>query len=129
MSVQGFKNVNLMSKEKFDSLGAISQSELYAVSGSGVSLPSDNYLDLSLGASGTTYTAPANGWVVFGKAASAAGQYINLSSGANVVQVISYASGNILSICLPVLKGKTFKASYTVAGATNSFRFIYGEGE
>ena len=129
MQVKGFRNINLLSKTQFDGISELDAENLYAVYGSGVGLPSSNYDDLSLGASGTAYTAPANGWVVFGKAASAAGQYINLSSGVNVVQVVSYASGNILSICLPVLKGKTFRASYTVAGATNSFRFIYGEGE
>lgn len=129
MQVKGFKNINLLSKTQFDEISNLEAESLYAVYGSGAGFPSFNYDDLSLGASGTEYIAPANGWVVFGKAATAAGQYINLASGVNVVQVVSYANGNILSICLPVLKGKTFKASYTVAGATNSFRFIYGEGE
>ena len=93
------------------------------------SMPSTKYTDLTLGASGTTYTAPANGWVVFGKAASGAGQYITLSSGYVTNQVVSYANGNILSIYIPVTKGKTFKANYSVGGATNSFRFIYAKGE
>lgn len=30
---------------------------------SGLGMPSSKYIDLTLGASGTTYTAPANGWV------------------------------------------------------------------
>ena len=93
------------------------------------SMPSTKYIDLTLGSSGTTYTAPANGWVVFGKAASGAGQYINLSSGYTTNQVVSNASGNILSIYIPVYKGKTFKANYSAGGATNSFRFIYAKGE
>ena len=96
---------------------------------SSYAMPSTKYTDLTLGASGTTYTAPANGWVVFGKAASGAGQYINLSSGYLTNQVVSNATGNILSIYIPVYKDKTFKANYSVGGATNSFRFIYAKGE
>lgn len=92
-------------------------------------MPSTKYIDLTLGSSGTTYTAPANGWVVFGKAASGAGQFIALVTGYLVNQVVSNASGNILSIYIPVYKGKTFKANYSAGGATNSFRFIYAKGE
>ena len=92
-------------------------------------MPSSRYIDLTLGSSGTTYTAPVNGYVVFGKAASGAGQYINLSSGYITNQVVSNASSNILSIYIPVAKGHQFKANYSVGGATNSFRFIYAKGE
>ena len=129
MATLGLKNVNLLTKEQYDTIAFPAEDELYAISGSGFGYPTNTFEDLALGASGTTYTAPANGWVVFGKAASGAGQYINLSSGYLTNQVVSNATGNILSIYIPVYKGKTFKANYSVGGATNSFRFIYAKGE
>src|SRR5574344_14504 len=40
-------------------------------------MPSNSYIDLTLGASGSTYTAPANGWIYWAKVAGGDWFYIN----------------------------------------------------
>ena len=93
----------------------------------GYPMPSSTYVDLTLGASGTSYTAPANGWYAFSKAASTSGQYVvGVSGGIHVLD--SGATGATPRIAIPVAKGESCIISYTASGATNFFRFVYAEG-
>ena len=55
---------NKADKDLTNSVGALSSSAKEYFSGLG--MPSDKYVDLTLGANGTTYTAPANGWYWIG---------------------------------------------------------------
>ena len=98
--------------------------------GTGLSFPSDRYVDLTLGANGSSYTAPSNGWVMLSKNSTAAGQSIAISSSISTIAVEgrSSASGNNLRVFLPVKEGDTFEVSYSAGGTTNRFRFIYAEG-
>lgn len=96
-------------------------------------LLSDRYDDLELKASGSTYTAPANGWFWIQKLSSSTGQYLT--------SVIKDSNGNIkytltsqptateydAEILAPVSKGDVISISYSVGGATKSFRFIYAK--
>lgn len=100
---------------------------------SGWSMPSSRYIDLTLGASGASYTAPANGWVAIRKAAGASGNYltftmVNTSSNDWEHCVVASTSGSYGYI-VPVKKGDNFKMFYTFSGTTNYFRFYYTEGE
>ena len=95
---------------------------------SGYSMPSDRYVDLELGASGTTYTAPANGWAYISKKASSGGQYIFIS-GNGTIEHRSHSSTDVIKMMYPITKGQTFVIEYTLGGATSTFRFIYAEGE
>ncbi len=100
---------------------------------SGLGMTSSNrYTDLTMGASGTLYTAPATGWVSVSKNAGIANAYLNLSiDGANNIGFtihVPYAE-NYCRCCLPIKKGDKFIVSYNATGATNTFRFIYAEGE
>lgn len=93
----------------------------------GASMPSDTYIDLTLGASGSTYTAPANGYVYFNKVCTGAGQHITLST--NVpYRAWSTASGQSLLISTPVKKGANYNVFYSAGGSLNAFRFIYAQG-
>ena len=94
-------------------------------------MPSNRYIDLTLGASGTTYTAPANGWISFTKTSNANNQYISLKyTNDNFGSIIfSTATGNTLRTFLPVTKSQIFTVSYNAGGSTLAFRFIYAEGE
>ena len=94
----------------------------------GASMPSSKYIDLTLGASGSTYTAPANGWVLFDKQVSSGKNIVlwNNTKGYGFSVSSSGAFGQ--AILLPVSKGDVFKTEYTATGTTNSFRFIYAEG-
>jgi hypothetical protein len=89
--------------------------------------PSNRYIDLTLGASGTTYTAPANGYVYFSRTATAAGQYIILASNIAIKTTAASAS-QMLQAYLPIRKGEVFTLNYTAATA-GVLRFVYAEGE
>lgn len=90
--------------------------------------------ELTLGSSGTEYTAPANGWVMFSKTSTNAGQYIRLYSltNGNYIALNTYlystTSSQTLAICMPVYKGQKFVATYTAGGTTAYFRFSYTQG-
>lgn len=94
------------------------------------SMPSNRYIDLTLGASGTTYTAPANGWVIISKPTTRAGQYIalNMTSYKFGVQTRAHDSGNYLQLYLPLKKGDVFEVTYNAEGTLDYFRFVYAEG-
>lgn len=97
----------------------------------GMGMPSNTYENLTLGASGTSYTAPANGWFYFSKNAGASSKYISLknSTACNMqTELISNASNNVLHTYLPVSKGDTVLVEYDATGTTNLFRFIYAQG-
>jgi hypothetical protein len=95
---------------------------------SGLGMPSGKVVDLTLGASGTTYTAPANGYVVLKKNSTAANQVVELYTGVNSRSVAS-ANGQTLCVCAPVQKGFNFILNYSLAGETAVFKFVYAEGE
>lgn len=127
----GLKNVNLLTKEQYDGIAEPASDELYAVSGSGFGFPSSNYEDLKLGASGTEYTAPANGYFYISKVTGNTNQYIeinNITKGYGTI-LPCYNSGVNLRDKLQVQKGDVVAVWYTASGATNYFRFIYAEGE
>ena len=98
---------------------------------SGLGLPNlAKYKDLSLGSTGSTYTAPANGWVVFGKQSTDGLQFVLLSKDNNPWSIAwaAYSQWNLF-VYIPVKKGEIFKANYTAGGATQMFRFYYAEGD
>lgn len=95
-------------------------------------LPSSNYVNLTLGASGSTYTAPANGWVFFAKASGTSGQFnsITNSTGSELRNdCVSSSSGQWATVSCSVKKGDKFILEYTTTGETKRFRFIYAEGQ
>ena len=98
-------------------------------------LPSTKSIDLTLGASGSTYMAPANGWFYLVKTASATNQYLNIYNktaswmgmGCN-----SSSSGQQTRVYVPVKKGDEAYVSYNMNGSNTNydiFVFIYAEGE
>ena len=99
------------------------------------SMPSDRYIDLSLGASGSTYTAPANGWFYVVKTSSASNQYLNIyntTSSWICMGNNTSASGQQLRVYVPVKKGDAAYVSYNMGGKNDKydlFRFIYAEGD
>jgi hypothetical protein len=99
-------------------------------------MPSNKYIDLTLGASGTTYIAPANGWVHIGARSGGKGAYINTLGSQNPLlsfyESRGYETGSQLSLIFPVKKGEYFAIRYANFRATNPdliFRFVYAEGE
>ena len=98
---------------------------------SGLGMPSSRKIDLTLGSSGTYYVAPANGWVVFGKTSSGAGQYMSIGgrSYGVALAIRSQGSNQLVRGFFPVQKNQEYGIAYTLGGATDQFSFIYAEGE
>lgn len=113
-----------------DDLNGKADVDLANVNNSGTSrgaswaMPSNTYIDLTLGASGSTYTAPANGWFA-----------ISSSNGSlwarNYANNLSFNSGLVSgfsggSLFIPCIKNSNVVIAYN--GAIDSFRFIYAQG-
>ena len=96
---------------------------------SGMGMPSDKYIDLTLGASGSTYTAPANGWVLFGGGSTSGNKGLTLSNKtANFsVSGITISGISNCQLSLPVKSGDVFKTDYT-ANSAFTLKFIYAQG-
>ena len=101
---------------------------------SGIGMPSSKYEDWTLGATNSTYTAPANGYFFLRKMSSAVGQYIAVyyrDSANNPIgrNEWSSAANQTLTCMLGVQKGTVVSIDYNVGGSTALFQFIYAEGE
>ena len=92
------------------------------------SMPSNRYIDLTLGAEGEIYTAPADGWFTIAKIAGATNKYIQI--GTEMLTSITFPStpGDLGIVNIPVKKGDRVSPMYNVTGPTQYFRFIYAEG-
>jgi len=83
--------------------------------------------DMTLGASGTVYVAPTDGYFFLSKSATAVGQYIRMTiSNNNNYYITNYASVATASVdvLFPVARGTGISITYDVDGTTNCFRFI-----
>ena len=95
----------------------------YVSSGLGYSMPSNRYIDLTLGADGTTYTAPANGWFCIWGITTNIDNYIGFeSSSLNIVH--SCESNDNESAIIPVKKGDIVTVNYDYINI-RGFRFVY----
>lgn len=95
-------------------------------------MPSNKYIDLTLGASNTTYTAPANGLIVLNKSIvqnTSAPEFINIYVNDILRDKINSALSHQTCLSSLVKKGDIIQIQYTATGATNMFRFIYAQGE
>lgn len=99
---------------------------------SGLGYPSDRYIDLTLGASGSSYTAPANGYFlvyVYNSGNTFTYSRIrNMTTGFERINPSYGASSNISIVDYPAHKGEVVRIDYT-AQNVNFFRFYYAEGE
>ena len=92
-------------------------------------MPSGRYTNLTLGASGSTYIAPANGYFTIDIGCNS-GQYVNMQDGSNIygINQKNYDGGTI-RLLFPILKGKLMYISYDASGPVYGFRFVYAKGE
>lgn len=106
-------NLNVTAKEKVANLA----------------MPSNTLISLTLGANGSTYTAPANGYLYIDKFTAATNQYfmITTDAGGNVAQ--PYLSGSEIMFMVPMRKGAVARCMYNASGVTTLFCFIYAQGE
>lgn len=104
---------------------------------SGLGMPSGRYIDLELGASGTTYTAPANGWfnfVVQRNSQSISCKLTVTSFGNREISlplIDSGHTGGFLSLLMPLTAGEIMNVTFSGFDITNTnarYRFFYAEG-
>lgn len=94
------------------------------------SMPSSQYINLTLGASNSTYRAPESGYFAFSKKTTKVGEYtvlLNNTAGFS----IGYSSasiGTLNEIFIPASKNDQIKVSYTASGELQYFKFIYCNG-
>lgn len=97
--------------------------------GAGLGMPSNRYINLTLGASGTKHFPPANGYLCLqGKGAlNSDFQYVSLACG-GLFTACWVTTTNDASVFLPCKAGDGVTAGYL--NMTNlSLKFIYAEGE
>ena len=102
-------------------------------------MPSDKYIDLTFGASGTVYTAPANGYFRFLQASKGTAKLTYLTAGIQETGITardsSYLANTTSSysnqVFIMAKKGQHVVLGYDAAATvTNSLaRFVYCEGE
>lgn len=98
-----------------------------SVQAAAASMPSSRYIDLTLGASGTTYTAPANGWFTLNFTSSGTNGFIAMY--ARIAASSTANSGRYgITAGIPVAKGENMSVFYG-NGSADLFRFYYAEGE
>ena len=98
---------------------------------SGYPMPSDKYIDLTLGASGTQYTAPANGWFnVSGLGSSSNLGYVFMWCEETSIRMEAPCSSGLgVNLSLPVKKGDVMTITYAYLKTGAVLRFTYAEGE
>lgn len=99
---------------------------------SGLGMPSSKYINLTLGASGSTYTAPANGWLILNATANNSSNFIQLKNQTSLITSSDYGTTTTtpLRTFLPVKTSNVINITYAHISTTNvTFRFIYAEGE
>ena len=96
---------------------------------SGWSMPSSRYIDLTIGAHGSSYSAPANGWFAI-RGYAASGAFLWLSNNANQIMQsgVAYSASAKGGVCIPCKKGDSVSIGY-YGGALDFVRFVYAEGE
>ena len=129
--ITGLKNINVLSKTQFENIEDVKLDELFLVSESGAGFPSSTYEDLTVGAAGTKYTAPANGWfAVTAKVENVTSGYVSYvthSSGGRII-CTSYGYG-YGGAFIPCQKGQAIVFHYEPNVTDRKVRFIYAEGE
>lgn len=113
----------------FSTLDILKRFDKFEISGWG--MPSNRYIDLTLGASGTTYTAPVNGWFYFTVKSSASSNFLsvqNQSVGIHT-QGWTHRANADLQHFVPAIKGQKVAIYYESANTAGYGRFIYAEGE
>lgn len=99
------------------------------VRGGGLSFRSNKFIDLTLGASVSEYTAPADGFFYLRKGSGSADKYIVINEkNTRLGMKASSTASQSLEIMLPASKGQTVVIEYSASAAVVYFRFIYANG-
>lgn len=124
-------NTNLFNEKADVDLANITSASKISLCNLG--MPGIRYDSLTLGVSGSTYTAPANGWFVLSKVVGGS-DYTTMTMTNTTTGLGTTSNNNLLDndtciIYMPCAKGQAVQIDYTYTGTTNYFRFVYAIGE
>ena len=121
-------NLQIINVIPYNTVDLLKRSNKSEISGWG--MPSNKYIDLTLGASGSTYTAPANGYVMLASfVLSADGQVWLENYSAKMESRITAKGLWAYTLTLPVKKGDVIYLGYQNSFTQGTFTFTYAEGE
>lgn len=89
--------------------------------------PSNKYVDLKLGASNSSYTMPANGYIYIGGLSNGADGRIEVFTGRIGTKCVNPISKNSLKCFIPVVKSDVAQLAYANVDIS-VFRFVYAVG-
>lgn len=97
----------------------------------GFAMPSNKYINITVGASGSTYTAPANGYFCIkasneGATGSYQSSYSTSYGGRS--QITSYGYSSNGGAIVPMTKGQTMTFVYETNVINHSITFVYAQG-
>ena len=123
------KNINFMSGTQFTNLETTKEDELYAVNVendatfksfvSGIGMPSSKNVNLTLGDSGSTYTAPSNGYFYMNRGMKSAGDNFHFSNNTRVFSSPTVGwngASRATRTVMPVIKGDVVACVYNGSG-------------
>ena len=94
-------------------------------------MPSDKYIDLTIGATSAIYVAPANGFINVIINSANGYVYVNCFDSDSVYCYSSTESNGTSTtgsrVLCPIRKGHRYQVGYS--GTVSQFRFIYAQGE
>ena len=91
-------------------------------------MPSKRFMYLTLGVSGASYVAPADGWFYVAKMSTGFSEFLQIATASMKEQNIATATDQTITCVLPVSKGESASVYYSVGGTTSEFKFIYANG-
>lgn len=95
---------------------------------SSIGLPSDKYDTMTIGASGTKYEAPSNGWFVYVAQSTSQTSSLYALSTPRLGSATSGFYQMYVYLYVPILKGEEATLSYSVTPTSHSLLFVYAEG-
>jgi hypothetical protein len=133
-----YRDINGITKQAYFDINIAGDGGDFAGASTGVkqsitnwAFPSSRWDDLTLGASGTRYTAPADGYVWIGGTQAGGSGYVflkNVNNGLEFVSQPSNVSSFEIRAFIPVSKGQLYEVNYGDV-FIYWFRFIYANGE
>lgn len=91
-------------------------------------MPSNEYTELTIGASGTEYTTQANGYFVVATTAKDTQRIALINTTNGMISSLAPYYDSVVGVFVPAKKNDVIKLEYT-STTFSYFRFIYAEGE
>ena len=130
-------NHNIITNDTAETLSNALDVDLSNISETGeaaianVGYPSTTYTSLTIGSSGASYTAPADGWFMVWGTSTATGAYIGLNYVGYSASFGAFAEVSAKSMgtrcILPICEGKKINLEYS-SMTMNNFIFTYAKG-